>query len=382
VCGDGHVAGTEQCDDGNGVDGDGCDNNCKTTACGNGVITAGETCDDGNTTNGDGCDSNCKPTACGNGVVTTSTGEQCDDGNTVSGDGCSSTCQVEGIDPEVEPNDTTAQADVNSVQITGDRTLVASLSSATDVDTFRITVAVGTAVKIDTLTALSPPDCVGGTTDVKLLDSTGTLIISDTGAASSAMGYGGIGACGGVVLYLAPGTYYAQVVNTAAVPTYFLVVDFMDNDGAESEAAATTGTNDTQLTASTNFGASASAFVFGDHVLNVDGDWYAISVPNNAKIRAEIIEGDRATETCESLGIDSRLTLYDQTGTQLADDDDDGRGYCSLIDGLGTTPHDAPAKNSSGASQTYFVQVRASTFAQTVTDVAGQFVYRLAVTVR
>ena len=31
----------------------------------------------------------------------------------------------------------------------------------------------------------------------------------------------------------------------------------------------------------------------------------------------------------------TELTLYDQTGAQLADDDDSGRGFCSLIDGRG-----------------------------------------------
>ena len=89
-CGDGIRQGSEQCDDGNTVNGDGCDNNCTFTACGNGVKTAGEQCDDGNHTDGDGCDSNCTTTACGNGIVTPP--EECDDGNLVNGDGCSSTC--------------------------------------------------------------------------------------------------------------------------------------------------------------------------------------------------------------------------------------------------------------------------------------------------
>ena len=90
TCGDGVVQPGEQCDDGNGVDGDGCDHNCTTTGCGNGVLTAGEQCDDGNPTNGDGCDDNCTPTGCGNGIVTA--GEECDDGNLVDGDGCDGNC--------------------------------------------------------------------------------------------------------------------------------------------------------------------------------------------------------------------------------------------------------------------------------------------------
>jgi cysteine-rich repeat protein len=84
----------EQCDDGNKVNGDGCDNNCTFTSCGNGMLTTGEVCDDGNLMSGDGCDSNCKPTGCGNGIVTAPEG--CDDGNLVSGDGCDSNCRPTG----------------------------------------------------------------------------------------------------------------------------------------------------------------------------------------------------------------------------------------------------------------------------------------------
>ncbi len=94
VCGDGSAdLGCESCDDGNLVDGDGCDGNCTPTGCGNAVATAGEACDDGNASDGDGCDGNCTVTACGNGVLTS--GESCDDGNLADGDGCDSTCALD-----------------------------------------------------------------------------------------------------------------------------------------------------------------------------------------------------------------------------------------------------------------------------------------------
>jgi cysteine-rich repeat protein len=93
ACGDGALGPLETCDDGNTVDGDGCDSNCTPTACGNGIVTAGEGCDDANLADGDGCDSNCTATACGNGVTTA--GEECDDGNTTGADGCSPTCTAE-----------------------------------------------------------------------------------------------------------------------------------------------------------------------------------------------------------------------------------------------------------------------------------------------
>lgn len=61
--------------------------------CGDGVMNPGEECDDGNAIDGDGCDSNCTFTACGNGIVTA--GEACDDGNLVDGDCCGVACQLE-----------------------------------------------------------------------------------------------------------------------------------------------------------------------------------------------------------------------------------------------------------------------------------------------
>jgi cysteine-rich repeat protein len=90
ACGNGVVAGAEQCDDGNSASGDGCDANCTTTRCGNSIVTAGESCDDGNGIDGDGCETNCTVTGCGNGIVTA--GEECDDGNARSGDGCDTNC--------------------------------------------------------------------------------------------------------------------------------------------------------------------------------------------------------------------------------------------------------------------------------------------------
>jgi len=92
ICGDGVVACGEQCEDGNLVNGDGCDANCTPSACGNGAVSPSEECDDGNQVNGDGCDANCTLPRCGNGIG--SAGEECDDGNRVDGDGCDSNCTV------------------------------------------------------------------------------------------------------------------------------------------------------------------------------------------------------------------------------------------------------------------------------------------------
>jgi cysteine-rich repeat protein len=121
-CGDGIRAGSEECDDGNIIDGDGCSAICKVeptwewdflegqtkdlcTYCGDGIRWGTEEWDDGNIMNKDGCSSDCKIetiiwqctggskttadvcTYCGDGLV--SGDEEWDDRNYKSGDGCS-----------------------------------------------------------------------------------------------------------------------------------------------------------------------------------------------------------------------------------------------------------------------------------------------------
>jgi len=107
-CGDGEVDEGEACDDGNDVNGDGCENDCTKTppppppppCCGDGRVDEGEACDDGNDVGGDGCENDCTktppppppPPCCGDGRV--DEGEACDDGNDVGGDGCENDCTV------------------------------------------------------------------------------------------------------------------------------------------------------------------------------------------------------------------------------------------------------------------------------------------------
>ncbi|MFN2378329.1 MAG: DUF4215 domain-containing protein, partial [Candidatus Binatia bacterium] len=108
-CGNGQLEGDEACDDGNGVDGDGCSSLCTVeNLCGNGVIDSADLCDDGNNNAGDGCSESCLietgygcsgvPSACtsicGDGLIVGA--ESCDDTGVADGDGCSSSCTVEG----------------------------------------------------------------------------------------------------------------------------------------------------------------------------------------------------------------------------------------------------------------------------------------------
>jgi len=91
VCGNGTVESGEACDDGNTIDGDGC-NSCQLPYCGNGIVDPGEACDDGNTVNEDACRNDCTLPSCGDGIVDPD--EACDDGNTVNEDACRNNCTL------------------------------------------------------------------------------------------------------------------------------------------------------------------------------------------------------------------------------------------------------------------------------------------------
>ncbi len=93
-CGDGVLDSGEDCDDGNEIDGDGCNAGCL-FVCGDGAINVpGETCDPPGSavgSPGEMCRMDC--TYCGDGVL--DSGEDCDDGNEIDGDGCNTLCQSE-----------------------------------------------------------------------------------------------------------------------------------------------------------------------------------------------------------------------------------------------------------------------------------------------
>jgi cysteine-rich repeat protein len=61
-------------------------------SCGDRVVDFGEQCDDGNDIADDGCDQ-CVAMSCGNSRIDEF--EECDDGNVLPGDGCAADCQVE-----------------------------------------------------------------------------------------------------------------------------------------------------------------------------------------------------------------------------------------------------------------------------------------------
>lgn len=103
VCGDGMIGGAEECDDGPNNDDllqGACRTDCTLAGCGDAVVdyVLGEQCDDGNAMATDGCDDACMVevgNACGDGAIDYDQGEQCDDDNNNAGDGCSPNCQFE-----------------------------------------------------------------------------------------------------------------------------------------------------------------------------------------------------------------------------------------------------------------------------------------------
>lgn len=93
VCGNGIVEPTEQCDDANEDNDDGCNVICLFPICGNGVLELYEECDDNDNDDSDGCTKDCLYERCGN--KKKDTNEECDDGNKDNGDGCSACCKYE-----------------------------------------------------------------------------------------------------------------------------------------------------------------------------------------------------------------------------------------------------------------------------------------------
>lgn len=97
ICGNFVVESGEECDDGNGANGDGCDDNCQNEPfCGDWNLDPGEECDDGNNIDDDGCDRQCDlEPICGDGIQHGH--EECDDGNVLDGDGCNAICEIEHL---------------------------------------------------------------------------------------------------------------------------------------------------------------------------------------------------------------------------------------------------------------------------------------------
>ncbi|XXX77058.1 DVUA0089 family protein [Sorangium sp. So ce134] len=330
-------------------------------SCGNGVREGAEECDGGAL-----CAPRCERVAvCGDGLRDAPEG--CDDGNAAGGDGCSAACQLEAVIAEIEPNDTPAEAGASDLVIAGDALVAASLPAG-DRDVFHMSLPVASVVRLEVFDGTAG-GCEGGiVTTLRVRGAEGEQVATDEGL-SDAEYAGGIGGCSALVVALPAGEYDVEAAaqgGVAAIPLYLLQAKILAPAGAEEEPNG--------ALADANGPVGADVFVAGARTSD-DFDFYAVDLPEGRSIRAEIVEG--GAETCESLEMDSRLSLLDAEGTLIADDDDGGRGSCSLLDGTGDAPRH-PGAHALPAG-TYFLRVRAASGAS---GSAALFDYRLAVTLR
>jgi hypothetical protein len=113
------------------------------------------------------------------------------------------------------------------------------------------------------------------------------------------------------------------------------------------------------------------SFINGS-ITTSDADVFRLTLTERKSLRVELLEG-ASQKHCDTRELDSVLELIDSTGAVLVSDDDDGRGYCSRIDGTGATPDDVMAANLPPG--TYYLRVRSSMASNT-------FDYRLSVLLR
>ena len=269
---------------------------------------------------------------------------------------------------EVEPNGTTAQADARAadpspVVSNGNSVIAGSIGSIGDKDVFRLDLTAASIIRIESFDA-SGVDCVVGSEPVvRVINSSGVNTYTDNAS--------GIGSCGALSVRLSSGTSYIQVEdagNDQTIAAYRL-------EAAKFTLAPNESENNGTLATADPLGGNGVT-LSGDHEIAADVDFFSFTVTDGKSVRAEIIEDN--VETCESNGVNSRLALLDSAGNLLAEDDDGGRGACSLIDGTGGVPKDAGVHNL-GAG-TYYLRVDATQ--ATVAPAAQQFDYRLTLTTR
>ncbi len=321
--------------------------------CGDNIVNLGEACDDGNLVDGDGCDSNCELTpVCGNNLVNYT--EECDDGNLVNGDGCDSSCLLEGNWCfEVEPNDTSAAA-TPVVLCDG---AAGTINPATDADWFAVDVTVpGSSIRAEVVNITGTGCPTNFDSLIRLYNGSLIELANDNDDGNNFCSLisplSDVGATN-----LVPGTYFIRVEesgNNAISPAYAVLIDvlppgcgdgvlqvgeacddanLLPNDGCDPTcqlegACSEAEPNNNQATANPLGVCSA---IVGQVNPVGDLDYVAVSVTvPGSSIRAEItdIPGGASCPT----GFDSLLRLYDSSAVQLGSDDDDGFNACSIID--------------------------------------------------
>ena len=294
----------------------------------------------------------CSEPSCGDGVVEISSGEQCDQGaaNGTSGDGCSASCQLinGSYINEDAPDDT-----IDDAFFLGTLDVVGSLEPAGDVDWYEV----DAGADHSSLTAYID-DGLGNCplnfdSRLSLYDkATMTLLVSDVG--------GGTSPCSrispqmyAVVRDLPQAAYALEVESVSGSAQPYYVMSFVmarpscgdgivqadeqcdpgptPVDGCSQTCQFTgdfipeTEPNDTPGTANpigTHAGFIGAINPAGDQ------DFYSFTVPGPSS--SVTIETSDGIGGCP-FGFDSVVTLFDPSGTQLAQDDNGGVDGCSQI---------------------------------------------------
>jgi hypothetical protein len=231
---------------------------------------------------------------------------------------------------EVEPNNTLPQADA-APHFAGDVVIAGGLAPVGDIDIFRVDLATAAVLHFESFD-YSGVDCVAIETSLRLLDASGALMAVDTGK--------GIRECAALTMGLAAGSYYLWIEETdsdALVAGYKLEVKTQSAAGSEVEP--------NNSTAEANAVVGSDVYVSGFMPVFGDEDFFAVTVPEGASIRAEVIEGSQSPAPPCFSGFWSvgALTLHDSSGAPLVNAYNNGRLRCPLIDGTGTAPADAAA---------------------------------------
>ncbi len=303
---------------------------------------------------------------CGNGVIETVAGvaEQCDDGNGVGGDGCSSTCT---FDAYSGPNPTR---------------IAAALDPVGNIDSIDIVVTSTSYLTAETFNP-APGVCTQDTL-IRLYDAAGTQIGSDDDD--------GVGLCSWITptrdswALLAPGNYRLTVEeyqNNAAIARYILDLSltpaFVCGNGVRENAEAcddgnmTSGDgcsatctleitvvneaepNDDAASATpSGITGAGTQTVRGTIVAGGDADYWAVNVPAGATwtLRARTYD-QGAPGNYGSCSFDSRIDVYDSSGTTSLGGNDDANGQrCSEVSSIALD-------NSGGtAAAPFYVRVR------------------------